>query len=177
MPESKSPWFTPVDTGALPLTEPHPAPIFDTGPHPAPLDVWAFAATDTLEKDAQDKSEAEVVESGLLPVPAPPIAVPGQYLYLKWWKFVLVTLGVWAPAAAIGAGLYYWWFHAFDKTWTEFAVLIYVIVCVVAALLVSMVERRPTLAASAIGLMTAPFAAGAAAAALYGMVVFRWITL
>ena len=26
-----------LDTGALPVTEPHPSPIFDTGPHPDPL--------------------------------------------------------------------------------------------------------------------------------------------
>ena len=26
-----------TDTGSLPMTEPHMAPIFDTGPHPVPL--------------------------------------------------------------------------------------------------------------------------------------------
>ena len=48
MPDSKSPWFTApdrLDTGALPVTEPHPAPIFDTGPHPEPIHMFDAPAT------------------------------------------------------------------------------------------------------------------------------------
>ncbi len=169
--ESNSPWFTPMDTGAMPLTEPHPAPIFDTGPHPEPLHGSVLTEDPPSVEAYWDEPE----ESGPLPVAVPPTVVPGQYSYVKWWKFVLLTFGVWAVAGAVGAGLYYWWFHAADKTWTNFTVLIFVMVCVVVALLLSMVEHRPTVSVIAIGAMTAPFAAGAAAAALYGMYVFGWI--
>ncbi len=200
MPESKSPWFTPaqrLDTGEMPLTEPHPAPIFDTGPHPEPLSLWgspeeaaeAEAALDRAERDiAEDAAPDEaadgngadgngvVTRSEPVPVPAQPHVVPSQLVHVKWWKFVLLTLAVWVPAAAAGAGLYYWWFQAMDKAGPELAVLLMVIVCTVAGLLLAMVERRPLLSVTSIAVMTAPFAAGLAAAALYGMYVFGWIT-
>ncbi len=197
MAESKSPWFTPpqrLDTGAMPLTQPHPAPIFDTGPHPQPLSLWggpeevaeAEAALDQAERDIPDDldylsglekdDDPVVTRSEPVPVPAQPTVVPSQLVRVKWWKFVLTTLGVWTPAAAAGAGLYYWWFKAMDKTGPEFAVLLVVLVCTVAALLLAMVERRPLVAVASIAVMTAPFAAGLAAAALYGMYVFGWIT-
>lgn len=167
------------------MTEPHPAPIFDTGPHPEPI----HAAVDLLEPQEVSVREAGLAyadDPDLKPEPSPPAepvhvpasrpaVVPGQQQFVKWWKFALVTVGVWAVAAAIGAGLYYWWFHAMDKTWTDYAVLMYVLVCMVAALVVSMAENRPTLSATAIAVMSAPFASGAAAAALYGMYVFGWI--
>ncbi|WP_235666227.1 hypothetical protein [Mycolicibacterium chitae] len=194
MPESKSPWFTPaqrLDTGEMPLTEPHPAPIFDTGPHPEPLSLWgspeeaaeAEAALDRAERDiAEDPDLTAAADDGVVtrsepvPVPAQPTAVPSQLVHVKWWKFVLVTLAVWAPAAAAGAGLYYWWFQAMDKGGPELAVLLMVIVCTVAGLLLAMVEHRPLVSVTSIAVMTAPFAAGLAAAALYGMYVFGWIT-
>src|SRR5688572_28827552 len=123
VPESKSPWFTPaqrLDTGEMPLTEPHPAPIFDTGPHPEPWSLWgspeeaaeAEAALDRAERDiAEDPDLTAAADDGVVtrsepvPVPAQPTAVPSQLVLVKWWKFVLVTLAVWAPAAAAGAGL------------------------------------------------------------------------
>ncbi len=30
------------------------------------------------------------------------VTVPGRYTYLKWWKFVLVVLGVWIGAGEVG---------------------------------------------------------------------------
>jgi hypothetical protein len=196
-PKRRSPWFTPVDTAALPLTQPHHAPIFDTGPHPAPLE-----SDDPIEVDAEIEAElASATDSNAIPeavvraytdedadldpglelepvppAPAPPVVVPGQYVYVKWWKFLLVTLGVWTVAAAAGLGFYYWWFHAMDKTWPDFAVLVYVVVCVVAAVLLGMAEQRPGLSMTSLAVLTAPFASGMAAAALYGMYVFGWIT-
>jgi hypothetical protein len=50
-----------------------------------------------------------------------------------------------------------------------------VLVCTVAAMLVSLVEHRPTVSATAIAVMSAPFASGLAAAALYGIYAFGWI--
>ncbi|CAJ1508983.1 hypothetical protein [[Mycobacterium] burgundiense] len=187
MPESKSPWFTPprLDTGSMPLTEPHPAPIFDTGPHPQPLSLWGgpeeSAATeaelDDAARDIADDDSSDLDErSEPVPVPAQPTVVPGQLIAVKRWKFILLTLGVWAVAAAAGAGFYYWWFQSLDKAWPEFAVLMAVIVCTVAALLMAMVQDRPLVAVTSIAVLTTPFAVGLGAAALYGMYVFRWIT-
>ena len=51
-----------------------------------------------------------------LPSPHEPRRVPATDQYLKRWTFVLVVAGVWIVAAAIGLGLYYWWFHSIDKT-------------------------------------------------------------
>jgi hypothetical protein len=179
-----------LDTESMPLTEPHWPPAFETGPHPQPL------APATAESDPAPEPEAESVgdpwsgespESGAISwsdeatrepqhLPATSIVVPSQYQFLKRWKFVLVLLGVWIVAAAAGVGLFYWWFHTVDKTWPDFAVLLYVLICTVAAMLVSLVEHRPTVSATAIAVMSAPFASGLAAAALYGMYVFAWVT-
>ncbi|MBI3806119.1 MAG: universal stress protein [Nitrospirae bacterium] len=49
---------------------------------------------------------------------------------------------IWFAAAAIGLAMYYRWFHAVDKTWPDFVVLVYVVVCMVAALIVSMAEQQ-----------------------------------
>ncbi len=175
--ESRSPWFTPFDTASLPLTEPHHAPIFDTGPHPAPLGGGDVLVDEGPRPEAVDSGPQDALEiSEPIPVPVPPVVVPGQYLYVKWWKLLLVTSGVWAVAGAVGLGFFYWWFHAMDKTWPDFSVLVYVIACVVAALLLSMAEQKPRLAMASIAVLTAPFASGAAAAALYGMYVFGWLT-
>ena len=72
--------------------------------------------------------------------------------------------------------MYFWWFHAMDKTWVEFAALLFVIVCVVAALLVAMVENRPTLSAVAMGVMSMPFAAACGAGLLYGLYAYSVIS-
>ena len=94
--------------------------------------------------------------------------MPEQQHLLKRWIFLLVLVAVWIPAAAIGLGLYHWWFHSVDKTWPVFVVLIFVVVCAVAALLAAMVDGKPLVAAVAIAMMSAPLAAVAAAAVLHG---------
>jgi hypothetical protein len=181
-----------LDTESMPLTEPHWPPTFDTGPHPQPLasaepepevvpepdpehDPWRppSSSSEAISWSAEFEDHRAVAEPQQ--VPAHPMAVRGHYQYLKRWKFALLLLGVWVVAAVVGAGAFYWWYHTVDKTWPDFAVLIYVIVCIVAALLVSLVEDRPTVSATAIAVMSAPFASGLAAAALYGMYAFAWI--
>ncbi len=109
-----------------------------------------------------------------LPAPAPPIVVPGNYQYLKRWQFVLVVAGVWAIAAAAGWGLYYWWYHSLDKTPSVFVVLVFVIVCTVGGLLISMAPNRPVVCALAIGVMSAPLAATAGAAVIHGLYFCEW---
>jgi hypothetical protein len=177
-----------VDTDSLPLTEPHPAPIFDTGPHPDPLvsyhsDVFGYpppvasASLASLGGDAEPNGEpGSAIVSKPLPIPVPPVAVPGQFQFVKRWKFALVLAGVWVAAGAVGAGLYYWWFHSFDKTWPDVGVLCYVIACIVVALLVSMAESKPMVSSLAVGIISAPYASGCAAAALYGAYAFGWVT-
>ena len=177
-----------VDTGALPMTEPHPAPFFDTGPHPEPLvsyDADEFDFTPPADSvpfrrlppttDVHvDLSSA--VTSRPLPKPAHPVAVPGQLQFVKRWKFALVVAGVWIAAEAIGAGLYFWWFQSIDKTWPDACVLFYVIVCVVgrAARLDGRNQADGVGAGS--GLMVAPFASACGAAVLYGAYAFGWIS-
>ncbi|QUR69555.1 hypothetical protein F6B93_03150 [Mycobacterium spongiae] len=99
---------------------------------------------------------------------AAPVAVPGRYQYVKWWKLLLVVLGVWFGAAPVGLSLFYWWYHTIDKTLTVFVVLAYVVVCTVGGLMLSMVRRRPLIAALSLAVMSGPFASVAAAAPLYG---------
>lgn len=185
-----------ADTGSFPMTEPHAAPIFDTGPHPTPMTSRAddgpdrnswfdssfgpadvepvddiFAPTDVLVAERDQDATPEPAAA-----PAHPVVVPGQYQFLKVWKLLSVLFGVWLVAGAVGLGLYYWWFHSADKSWTELAVLIYVIVCVVGALLVSLPDQRPVLSATAIAVLTAPYASAVGAGALYGMFAYGWLT-
>jgi hypothetical protein len=146
------------DTQPSEPTQPH-VPIF-TGELPAQPDpVQPLAA------------EPEPVEAPSEPIPAPaqPIVVRGAYQYLKRWTFVLVVAGVWIVSAAIGLGLYYWWFHSLDKTPPVFAVLIYLAVCTVGSLITAMVQTKPLVSAVSIALMSAPFAAVGAAAVLHGI--------
>lgn len=88
---------------------------------------------------------------------------------VKRWTFVLVVAAVWVVATAIGLALYYWWFHSIDKTPAVFVVLVYLVVCTVAALIAAMVPGKPLTSAFGIALMSAPFASTAAAAVLYGL--------
>ena len=186
-----------LDTGSMPLTEPHAAPIFDTGPHPQPMmprdsgpqpvvnrNPWfdpIFASEYPGPPPSSEPTDVLVAERvpEVTPEPAAvaahPVVVPGQYQYLKVWKLLTVLWGTWLVAGAIGLGLYYWWFQSTDKAWTEVTVLLYVMVCVVGALLVSLADHRPVLSATSIAVLTAPFASGVAAAVLYGMFVFGWV--
>ena len=46
----------------------------------------------------------------------------------------LVVVGLWLAGAAAGAGLYYWWFQSLDKAMPIFAVLVFVVACIVGSL-------------------------------------------
>lgn len=162
-----------TDTGSLPMTEPHMAPIFDTGPHPVPL-----PSDEVGEAPADDVPPARVPEaqSRLAPAKMPanpakppkPVFVAGQYQFLKWWQLALALAAVWIPAAGIGLGLFAWWYSLADKTPAVFVVVAYVVVCTVAGLIVAMVGERPLVSAVAIALLSAVFASAVAAAPLYG---------
>ncbi len=95
--------------------------------------------------------------------------LPGGHQYLKRWKFVLVVAGVWIVSAAIGVGLYYWWFDSLDKTAPVFVVLVFLVVSTVGSLLAAMVQNKPLVSALSIGLMSAPLAAVGGAAVLHGI--------
>lgn len=136
-------------------TEPY-LPTFDTGEFPS-------AANPVLPL------VADLEPSEPMPAPAHPEVVPGTYQYLKRWTFVLVVAGVWIVAAAIGVGLYYWWFHSLDKTQPVFVVLIFLMVCSVGGVLTAMVNDKPMVAALAIALVSAPLAAMGGAAVLHGL--------
>jgi hypothetical protein len=179
-----------VDTASMPKTEPY-LPTFDTGafpraepeliePKPPARRRWWRRRSDTSANppvDEPESSPAPVAEietddalSGSLQAPAPPITVPGRYFSLKWWQFILMLLAVWVPAAAIGAGLFYWWSHdpSPHKTAVVFVVLVYVVVCMVTGLMLAMVPDRPLVSALAIAMISAVFASVVAAAPLYG---------
>lgn len=174
-----------TDTAELALTEPHPAPIFDTGPHPAPLSGPATAAwsidddEDGTGDDAVGAQGREATPAAVEPpatpaaalrpdAPAPPVVVPGQYHFLSWWKLALMLLAVWIPAAGAGLALFSWWFALADKTPAVFVVLVYTVVTMVAGIILAMVVDKPLVSAVAIGLLSAVFISGAAAAPLYG---------
>lgn len=97
-----------------------------------------------------------------------PVAIPDTTVYLKRWTLVLVLVGTWLVADAVGLGLFYWWFHSLDKTPAVFVVLLYVVACSVAGLLTAMTAHKPLVSAAAVAVMSAPFASAAAASALYG---------
>jgi hypothetical protein len=141
--------YTPMFTGELPA---QPDPVQPLVAEREPLDV----------------------PSEPLPVPAQPAVVPGTFQFLKRWTFVLVVTGVWTVAAACGVGLYYWWFHSFDKTPPVFVVLVFLIVCTVGSLLTAMVQNKPLVSALAIALMSAPLAALGGAAVLHGLYFCEW---
>jgi hypothetical protein len=181
-----------VDIESLPKTEPY-TPTFDTGAHPkaepafiepepkARRRRWWHRRSDTSATEIADEppsspaptaptATGDAPPSGLLHAPAPPIAVPGRYHYVKWWQFILMLLAVWVPAAAIGAGLFYWWSHdnSKNKTAVVFVVLVYAVACTVAGLMLAMVPDRPLMSALAIAMISAVFASVVAAAPLYG---------
>lgn len=169
-----------------PSTEPHYAPVFDTGPHPDPLRRLhrdrptehpsrprAFSEPQNFDTDAFLLTGFPHAE----PLVVPPAAAPvdGSRAYLKRWQFVFIVAAVWVLAAAVGLGFYFWWYTSLHKTPAVFAVLMYLIVCAVASMLVSMVPNRPPVTALAIALMSAPLASMLAAAVLHGAYYFEWI--
>ena len=66
---------------------------------------------------------------------------PDEEQHLKRWTFVFVVAAVWVVAAAVGLGLYYWWFHSLNKTPAVFIVLVYLVMCIVAALIAAMLRQ------------------------------------
>lgn len=144
------------DTGSQPLPV-----LAEPDPKPGPDSELKSASSPFAE-------ESDTADEPAVDAAAAPVTVPGRYQYMKWWKLVLVIFAAWLPAALIGLGLFYWWFHTIDKTPTEFVVLVYVVACTVGALLLSMVPGKPLVTALSLGVMTGPFASVAAAAPLYG---------
>jgi hypothetical protein len=163
-PPRKEPETTDSGRDTLPgePTQPY-TPTFQTGDFPA--------QPDPVEPLAAEPEPVVTEEAPSEPLPslAQPVVVPSAYQYLKRWTFVLVVAGVWIVAAAIGLGLYYWWFHSGDKTPPVFVVLIYLAVCTVGSLITAMVQNKPLVSAVSIALMSAPLAAVGAAAVLHGI--------
>jgi hypothetical protein len=176
----------PVDAGpdTQPSLEARPDPFEPLAAHPEPTAAHpeptaarpqhAATAVDT-RRGPQPPLEAPPPPAQLPEqLPAQPVAVPGQYHYLKRWTFVQVLIGVWIPAALIGLLLYYW-FHSIDKTPAVFLLLVVIVVSTVGGQLMAMVDHKPLITAVAIAVMSAPFAATAAAAALHGAYAFGWV--
>lgn len=173
---------------SLPSTEPHHAPIFDTGPHPDVLrsltdepeaeisqESIAFSELENFDTDAYLRPITGIPHAEPVVVPPASKVVEGAHLHMRRWQFVFIVAAVWVLAAAAGLGLYFWWYTSLHKTPAVFCVLMYLIVCSVASMLLSMVHNRPPLTALAIALMSAPLASVATAALLHGAYYFEWI--
>ncbi|WIM87287.1 hypothetical protein PT015_20945 [Candidatus Mycobacterium wuenschmannii] len=172
-----------VETESMPLTEPY-KPTFDTGMQPRAEPAFIEPEEPVRRRrwwNSRAEAPTDEPPSGVLPTAyteaeAPPseaipaIASTGPYLYLKWWKFILILLAVWVPAGAVGAGLFYWWSHdpSKHKTTVVFAVLAYVVVTSVVGLILAMVAERPLVSALAIAMLSAVFASVVGAAPVYG---------
>jgi hypothetical protein len=150
-----------------PGTEPF-VPDFDTGSRPLPVSGADSPPADVAKEPEAPSSAATATEHAAIEPAVTPVTVPGRYQYLKWWKLVLVMVGVWIGAAEVGLSLFYWWFHTIDKTGPVFMVLVYVVTCTVAGVLLAMVQGRPLVSALALGVISGPFASVLAAAPLYG---------
>jgi hypothetical protein len=140
----------------------------DTGSRPAPAAAEksseaAPEATAAAEQDSEEDLGTESVGAQVQSV-----TVPGRYQYLKWWKLVLVILGVWVATAEVGLSLFYWWYHTMHKTPAAFMVLVYVVACAVGGVMLAMVPGRPVISALSIAVMSGPLGSVAAAAPLYG---------
>lgn len=120
------------------------------------------------EPEAPAPADEQTEETETAGGPVAPVTVPGRYLYVKWWKLLLVLLAVWFLAAEVGLGLFYWWYHSADKTAAVFVVLVYVVACAVGAVMLAMVEGRPLVSALSLALMSGPFASLLAAAPMDG---------
>jgi hypothetical protein len=161
-------------------THRHRAPL---GWHPPRIEESTNGANDGAEPDPRSEPTAPFTPAftGAMPAvadEAPPEPQPAlaeesvastEDRYLKRWTFVLVVAATWVVAAAVGLGLFYWWFHSINKTPAVFIVLVYLVMCVVAALIAATVPDRPLMSALSIALLSAPFASMAAAAVLYGV--------
>lgn len=126
----------------------------------APFTPTFTGAVPTLTDESHAEPQPDVVEER---------AEPSLDTRLRRWRFVLVVAASWVVAAPIGLGLFYWWFNSINKTPAVFIVLVYLVMCIVAALIAAMVPNKPLMSALSIALMSAPFASTAAAAVLYGV--------
>ena len=164
------------DHPSNPGTEAFVPDFDDTGEDSVPFvpDFSDIGDTDSqpsmlpLVGEPEPEGSPETPETPSPDAPVHSVTVPGRYQYLKWWKLALVILGVWIAAAEVGLSLFYWWFHTADKTAAAFMVLVYVVACVVAGVMLAMVQGRPMISALSIAVMSGPFASAAAAAPLYG---------
>lgn len=141
---------------------------------PVPRPEWtAFSELENVDTDAFLRSVTGHIEP--VAITAQPVVVPSAFQFVKRWKFALIVAGVWVAAAAAGLGFYYWWYTAMGKTLPVFGILLYLAVCMVASLMVSMVPNRSQVTALSIALMAAPLASTAAAAVLHGAYYFEWV--
>ncbi|BBX40340.1 hypothetical protein [Mycobacterium simiae] len=146
----------------------------DTGAQPIPIVAERReAAKYTAEPDKPDvaaaaERDAAPTEVESVGTSVQSVTVPGRYQYLKWWKLALVLLGTWAVTAEVGLSLFYWWYHTIDKAAPVFMTLVYVVACVVGAVMLAMVQGRPLVAALSIAVLSGPFGSLLAAAPLYG---------
>lgn len=132
----------------------------DTGEQPAAV------PDEPAEAQPAAAGQDDDAESAVAPVQ--PVTVPGRYLYLKWWKLLLVIVGVWFGAAVVGLALFSWWYHSAGSAPALFVILVYVVACAVGGVLLAMVEGRPLVSALALAVMSGPFASLAAAAPVAG---------
>jgi hypothetical protein len=161
------------DRESHPRTEAFVPDFDDTGSQPIPQsgdDTEKSEPSASKEQEEEPEAPSPAAEEDSEPSGAPvqSVTVPGRYQYLKWWKLALVILGVWIATGEIGLSLSYWWYHTIDKTPAVFMVLVYVVVCVVAGVMLAMVQGRPLISALSIAVMSGPFASVTAAAPLYG---------
>lgn len=151
------------DYRSAPGTEPF-VPDFDTGAHSQRFlslagqqDRAGKSWPGSTPKPQEDpvgvapSASVEVLGSEPAATLAHSVTVPGRYTYLKWWKFVLVVLGVWIGAGEVGLSLFYWWYHTLDKTAAVFVVLVYVVACTVGGLILALVPGRPLITALSSG--------------------------
>jgi hypothetical protein len=137
----------------------------------------SFAPDFTGGFAAQTVTADPAYVSEIPPSHAQPIVVPAVEQFVSRWRFVLIVAGMWITAGAAGAGLYYWWFHSLDKAMPVFAVLVFVVACIVGSLLTAMVQERPGIAAMSLALMSAPLATALGAGALYASYGLGWIAV
>ncbi|WP_371750566.1 hypothetical protein [Mycobacteroides sp. LB1] len=152
-----------LDTDALPLTQAFDVGADRTGAMPA-------TSAESMTPDPLTGAVPVVADE-----PAKPIRVFAERepAFLKRWVLLLVLLGVWIPAGAIGLLLYQHWFETLlprDRLVSVAYVLIWVFTCVLVALLLAMVEPRPIVVALALAILTAPAISVAAAGFKYGYV-------
>jgi len=125
-----------------------------------------------LHSDA-DTAQTGDVPIGALPPPAPPRSAAGTpagpVRALRRWAFLLELAAVWVVGAAAGVGLYRWWYVSLDKTPAVVALGMFLMVCTLGALLLSLARPSPPVGGLALAVLSAPVAAVAGAAVVHGL--------